>query len=86
MEAVMNLASWVAKGLENMPGISPTSGFSAIAIAAGGLHTCVIASGGEVKCWGDNEQGQLGIGSRVLRSSPADVQGECESALVQDIH
>ncbi len=88
MEAVMNLGSWVAKALENTPGIPgpPTAGVSTIAIAAGFLHTCVIASGGGVKCWGDNSWGQLGIGSRVDMSSPADVQGECECAHVQDVH
>ncbi len=49
---------------------------SAVAIALGWAHTCVIVSGGGVKCWGANWVGQLGIGSRTDATSPADVAGD----------
>ena len=52
---------------------SSLSGYSAVAIALGNIHTCVIVSGGVLKCWGYNGNGQLGIGSSSNRYSPVDV-------------
>jgi alpha-tubulin suppressor-like RCC1 family protein len=37
-------------------------GARAIAVAAGGSHSCAILEGGAVRCWGDNQFGQLGTG------------------------
>jgi alpha-tubulin suppressor-like RCC1 family protein len=42
-------------------------------IALGSYHTCVIVASGGVKCWGNNGNGQLGIGDTSTRYSPADV-------------
>ena len=47
----------------------------AIAIALGHYHSCIIVTGGGVKCWGHNGAGQLGIGSTGDRYSPTDVPG-----------
>lgn len=44
-----------------------------IAITAGGSHTCALARGGAVKCWGGNYFGELGDGTRILRPSPVGV-------------
>src|SRR5262245_60804923 len=42
-------------------------------IAAGGGHTCGLTSAGQVKCWGLNEAGQLGDGSRTGHATPVAV-------------
>ena len=50
------------------------AGKSVDGLALGGFHTCVIVDGG-VQCWGLNEHGQLGDGTRTARSTPAWVSG-----------
>lgn len=34
----------------------------AVAITAGGSHTCALRANGEVLCWGKNQDGEVGIG------------------------
>jgi alpha-tubulin suppressor-like RCC1 family protein len=44
-------------------------------LAAGYQHTCAIAAGANAYCWGLNEDGQLGDGSRTSRNTPGAVTG-----------
>jgi alpha-tubulin suppressor-like RCC1 family protein len=49
------------------------AGSTAVAIAHGGAFTCALIAGGNVKCWGDNDSGQLGNTAGFGNSSPTPV-------------
>jgi alpha-tubulin suppressor-like RCC1 family protein len=47
----------------------------ALAIAAGGDHTCAVTSSGAVGCWGRNDYGELGDGTTKDRDEIVGVNG-----------
>ncbi len=47
----------------------------AVSLAAGDDHTCAVLEDGSVMCWGFNETGQLGDGTKGNQSLPVAVRG-----------
>ena len=47
---------------ENLPTVNLGVGRTAIQVAAGSEWTCALLDNGQVKCWGRNVSGQLGLG------------------------
>lgn len=48
---------------ENLPKLELGRNPDVVQIALGGIHSCALFSDGRAKCWGNNNFGQLGIGS-----------------------
>jgi alpha-tubulin suppressor-like RCC1 family protein len=55
-------------------GVSSSAQF--VQVAAGGAHTCSLATSGTVMCWGAGGSGQLGDGVGMDRSIPAAIAGD----------
>ncbi len=49
--------------------------FAATQLAVGDAHACARLTSGELRCWGDNERGQLGDGTTTARATPVQVVG-----------
>jgi alpha-tubulin suppressor-like RCC1 family protein len=84
LQAPRNVYCWGANGngqlgIGSASGPSPTvnvPAFSgALALAAGGSHTCALMPDHSVACTGFNGSGQLGTGDTVDRATPEPVNG-----------
>lgn len=51
----------------NLPAVDLGTGRTAVAIAAGQVHTCAVLDNGAVRCWGRNGLGRLGFGDTENR-------------------
>jgi alpha-tubulin suppressor-like RCC1 family protein len=50
-------------------------GGRAVGLSAADYHACALLAGGTVKCWGDNQWGELGDATMTSSSIPASVTG-----------
>jgi alpha-tubulin suppressor-like RCC1 family protein len=66
-----------ARAMDYQPTPVAVSGLDSgvVALAAGSDHSCVVTTAGAVKCWGWNQYGQLGEGTKTDRRTPVDVSG-----------
>lgn len=45
---------------------------AAVEVQAGGAHTCAVFENGDVRCWGFNTSGQLGLGNSAMITAVGD--------------
>jgi len=53
----------------NLPFVNVGSGLAVKKLAVGHYHTCVILNNDQVKCWGVNTSGELGLGDKLPHGS-----------------
>lgn len=66
--------SWAEENWLGAPGY--------VSLAAGDAFACAAATTGEVRCWGANDRGQLGIGNYVDTAIPTETWGVFEARRV----
>jgi alpha-tubulin suppressor-like RCC1 family protein len=67
-------------GTRSLPGGHPTQ---ALALSAGGAHTCVLLDDGGAACWGYNGTGELGDGTLTRRHTAATVAAQPSGARIR---
>lgn len=60
----------------DLPAVDLGNGRTAVAIAAGSRHTCAVLDNGQLKCWGHNAGGQLGLGDTANRGDGPGEMGD----------
>jgi alpha-tubulin suppressor-like RCC1 family protein len=61
---------------DKLPFVDLGAGTQVTGLAVGEFHTCALIDAGQVKCWGANESGQLGLGDQSNRGDKAGQMGE----------
>ena len=71
-----NVGGHVLSMGDNLPAVSLGTGRSARQIAAGNYHTCALLDDDTVKCWGSNDNGELGQGHGSNVGDDVDEMGD----------
>jgi len=61
---------------DELSAVALGSGRTATALAVGTYHTCALLDDGSVKCWGNNDSAQLGLGDVAYRGDEAGEMGD----------
>ncbi|MBL8777474.1 MAG: hypothetical protein JNK12_16145 [Acidimicrobiales bacterium] len=61
---------------DDLPAVDLGTGRTATAMAAGSTHSCALLDNGQVKCWGSNGFGQLGLGDTAARGRSPGQMGD----------
>ena len=64
------------ESLENLRRVQLGTGRNVTKISLGGRHTCVILDRGDLKCFGWNYYGQLGLEDTINRVQPRHLEEE----------
>jgi alpha-tubulin suppressor-like RCC1 family protein len=54
---------------------APLATNQALSVVSGAYHTCAVTADGGVRCWGNNDRGQLGDDTLTSRLAPVEVIG-----------
>ncbi len=63
----------------------PTHLGGASAVSAPSTHACAVVAGGEARCWGSGDEGQLGTGNTSDRSTPVGVVDAGGTGVLVDV-
>jgi alpha-tubulin suppressor-like RCC1 family protein len=66
---------------DNLAAVSLGTGRTATQVVTGEAFTCALLDNGSVKCWGNNQYGQLGQGSNTTRGDNAGEMGDSLAAV-----
>lgn len=61
---------------DDLPVLDLGTGVAVESIALAGSHACAVLAGGNLKCWGENEGGQLGLGDTLTRGNATGQMGD----------
>ena len=66
---------------DNLSAVDLGTGRTAVDVSVGDRYSCALLDNGDVKCWGRNTHGQLGIGNTMNMGDDADEMGDNLSAV-----
>ncbi len=66
---------------DNLPAVDLGTGRTAVEVYAEALGTCALLDNGALKCWGNNTNGELGLGDTVQRGRNPGEMGDSLPAL-----